>query len=183
MDTEDTTHEGASTQHTEVEHAGGHHEAELSTLILPLINFAVFFAILVYIFKKKVQPALVMRADSFKQTAARVKQAEDRYQSDLESIRYQLDSVDEEERTVLATFKQEGTRSAEAITRQGLEEISQLQSETSQTKLNLISQLESDVRGVITDRAIKLAHEKLATALTPEMDKNLRGKVLETFRD
>ena len=161
--------------------AAGHHQEGISSLALPLLNFAVFLGILVFVYKKKVQPLLVLRAQSYKATESKVREAEVKFQAELESLQYQLAKIEEEELQVTASFKEQGVRSAETLTRQGLEEIAQLQNETALTKQNLINQLESDIRSEIMSRALKISAERLAQALTPEMDKSLRGKVLEAL--
>ena len=162
---------------------GGHHEESLSSLTLPALNFAVFLGILAVIYKKKVAPALKARVEGYKVTAARVAAAEERYEREVESLRYQLAKIEEEDAEVVSRFRNEGVRSAEALTKQGLDEISQLQAETAQTKVNLVNQLESDVRTVIAEKAMQRAMEKLTQTLTPEMDRNLRMKALEAFKE
>lgn len=163
-------------------HTTGSPEAheELSTLTLPVVNFIVFAGIMIWVFKKKLQPLMVLRAKSFNATVARVEEAERNFQQEVESLRYKLAKIDEEEKQVIETFTKQGKLSAETITKQGLDEIASLQAETAQTKANLVNQLEEDVRAVITEKAMKLAADKLSQALTPEMDKNLRTKVLQS---
>ena len=170
MSNETTTHTGSPE----------HHE-ELSTLTLPLVNFVVFLGVLIWVFKKKLQPMMVLRAKNFNATVGRVLEAELKFQEEVESLRFQLARIDEEEKHVIESFTKQGKLSAESITKQGLDEISGLQAETAQTKTNLVNQLEEDVRNAISDKAMKLASEKLSQALTPEMDKNLRTKVLESI--
>lgn len=175
MRDETTTHAG-STEHNSTEH----HE-ELSSLMLPTINFVVFIAVLVWVFKKKLQPLMILRAKTFSATVAKVAEAEKKFQEDVDSLRYQLARIDEEEKQVIETFSTQGKLSAEAITKQGLEEIASLNAETAQTKSNLVNQLEEEVRTAILSAAMRLASEKLSQALTPEMDKNLRAKVLQSI--
>lgn len=175
MSTETITHTGSTEHHEEQ-----HHE-DLSSLTLPTINFLVFFGILVWVFKKKLQPMMILRAQSFNATVAKVAEAERKFQEDVDSLRYQLAQIDEEEKQVIETFTKQGKLSAESITKQGLDEIASLQAETAQTKANLVNQLEEEVRNAISERAMKFASEKLSQALTPEMDKNLRAKVLQSI--
>jgi len=174
----------AETRSAETSSAGNnsqvHHE-ELSTLTLPVVNFIVFLAVLVWVFKKKLQPMMVLRAQNFNATVARVAEAEKKFQEQVDSLRFQLARIEDEEKQVIETFAGQGMLSAESITKQGLDEISGMQAEAAQTKINLVNQLEEDVRRAISDKAMKLAAEKLSSALTPEMDKSLRAKVLESI--
>ena len=174
----------AETRSAETSSAGNnsqvHHE-ELSTLTLPVVNFIVFLAVLVWVFKKKLQPMMVLRAQNFNATVARVAEAEKKFQEQVDSLRFQLARIEDEEKQVIDTFAGQGMLSAESITKQGLDEISGMQAEAAQTKINLVNQLEEDVRRAISDKAMKLAAEKLSSALTPEMDKSLRAKVLESI--
>ena len=190
MSNETSSHTGsphtrsAETRSAETSSAGNnsqvHHE-ELSTLTLPVVNFIVFLAVLVWVFKKKLQPMMVLRAQNFNATVARVAEAEKKFQEQVDSLRFQLARIEDEEKQVIETFAGQGMLSAESITKQGLDEISGMQAEAAQTKINLVNQLEEDVRRAISDKAMKLAAEKLSSALTPEMDKSLRAKVLESI--
>ena len=174
----------AETRSAETSSAGNnsqvHHE-ELSTLTLPVVNFIVFLAVLVWVFKKKLQPMMVLRAQNFNATVARVAEAEKKFQEQVDSLRFELARIEDEEKHVIDSFAGQGKLSAESITKQGLDEISGMQAEAAQTKTNLVNQLEEDVRRAISDKAMKLAAEKLSSALTPEMDKSLRAKVLESI--
>lgn len=170
MSTETTTHTGSSKTH----------EESFSSLVIPAINFLVFLCLMAWVFKKKIQPLMVLRAKKFNATIQAVTDAEQRFQEQIDSLTYQLASVDEEESKVIETFTKQGKLSAEIITRQGLDEIAGIQAETAQTKVNLVNQLEDDMRTAMTERAMTLASEKLAQALTPEMDKKLREKVIQS---
>lgn len=174
MSNETSSHTGSPQNHEE-----GHHE-DLSSLTLPALNFVVFFGVMVWVYKKKLQPMMVLRAKNFNATVQRVAEAEAKFQEQTDSLRYQLARIDEEEKQVIENFSKQGKLSAEIITKQGLDEIAGIQAETAQTKTNLVNQVEDEVRNAITERAMRLASEKLAQALTPEMDKNLRNKVLQS---
>jgi F0F1-type ATP synthase membrane subunit b/b' len=176
---QEVTTAAVNLEHTDLGH-GNEHES-LSSLTWPAVNFLVFIAILIAIYKKKVQPALVARAINFQAEVARVQAEEDRFKREVESLQFQLAKIEDEEEQTLKTFIEQGKLSAEAITRQGLDEIAHLQAETSQTKANLVSQVEDQVRSAITERSMKLAAEKLKASLTPDMDKNLRAKVLQSI--
>lgn len=176
MSTETSSNTGSPQDHEE-----GHHQEDLSSLTLPVINFVVFLGVLTWVFKKKVQPMMVLRAKSFNATVAKVEEAERKFQEEVQSLRYQLARIDEEEKQVIEAFTKQGRLSAEIITKQGLDEIAGLQAETAQTKTNLVNQLEEEVRGTISEKAMKLASDKLSQALTPEMDRNLRTKVLQSI--
>lgn len=161
------------------------HEAEaegLSSLILPIINFSVFLALGIYLYKNKVRPMLISRSIDIETALNQAALEERKFEEELATLREALERVDDEEQDVLESFREEGIRSAEDIRRQMLDEVNRVERETEQMKDNLLSQLESDLRDKMTSLAMKKSREKLTTMFTGDMDKNLRKEVLKAFQ-
>jgi F0F1-type ATP synthase membrane subunit b/b' len=158
--------------------AGGGEE----TLTLPLINFAVFMAIVFYVYNRKVKPMLVERSVDVHEALNRVALNERKVMEELANLRESLATVEDEEESVIENFREEGVRSAEAIRQAMLDEVHRIEKETEQMKANLLNQLEAELRNQISKEAIKRAGEKLRQMLSPEMDANLRREVLRALQ-
>lgn len=158
--------------------AGGGGE---ETLTLPLINFAVFMAIVFYLYNKKIKPVLVERSVDVHEALNRVGLNERKVMEELATLRESLEEVDDEESSVIDAFREEGVLSAEAIRQAMLEEVHHIEKETEQMKANLLNQLEGELRERISKEAVKRAGEKLKQMLSPEMDSNLRREVLRSL--
>jgi F0F1-type ATP synthase membrane subunit b/b' len=149
--------------------------------MITLLNFGVFVGIMVWVYLNKVAPMLIARSQGTQEALNRVRLEEQRIEGELASLRSALETVDNEEQALAKQFKEEGEKSAEAIRRAMLEEVQQIEKDMEQMKVNLLNQLEADLRDEITARAVTQAGEKLSQMFTPEMDKTLRTDVLRQF--
>jgi F0F1-type ATP synthase membrane subunit b/b' len=162
------------------EHGGETHGHEL-VFVLLVINFVAYVILMSVLYKKKVSPQLVARSKGVRSELQRAAAELAREQEELSKLREALESIDDDEEEVIAGYREEGLRSAEALRKQALEEANRMEQEAGQLKENLFHQIESEVRHEMASLALKKAEERLKSGFTPEMDRTLRRDVIQTF--
>ncbi|MFN8390467.1 MAG: ATP synthase F0 subunit B [Bdellovibrionota bacterium] len=155
------------------------HEAPgIGSLAWPTVNFAIYFGIVVYLYRRFGRPALVARTAGFEAHFIKAAQVLDQAERELATYENRLRTIVDEQQAIRERLATEGAQIAEQIMVQAEESAAALTRDTSRRIERELSTARSEVRQQAIRRATELALQQLQKGLSADDDFRLRQEAL-----
>lgn len=162
---------------TSAEHAAHHEAAGISSLFFPAVNFAMYFGVLVWAYKKTVRPALHERSlqieSDLKQAVNILGDVNQRY----EDLSDRLVNIESEQTELKKRMRQEGEKLAETLLGKAQESAEAAGEDAQRRMEGEREKAIAEIRREVVRSATKMAREKLK-ALSESDDQRLRQEAL-----
>lgn len=163
----------------------GHEEHEaaqtINVLIWPAINFAIFFAIWVWIYRNKIAPVLVAKAAAFEKKRNASKKLLDDAKAEIEAVRKRKAALAQETKQIADNALADGKST---VTLLDADTVKQLQFMKQSLEKRITSETraaEAEVRNRLIETAAGLSRNNLSTQLSADQDRAFREKCFQDF--
>jgi F0F1-type ATP synthase membrane subunit b/b' len=157
------------------------HVPEISSLLFPTINFVLFFALIVYLYKRGGPAALQNYSqrikEALKKAADIFRGADTEYQSALARLR----NLEGEKLALQQQLEQEGEQIARIVVAAGQDKAESIDRDSSHQIENELAQAQKEVRAQVIKEAAARARLQLKKSITGEQDLELCRKALQRF--
>ena len=161
--------------------SAGHHEAPgLATLVWPVINFAIYFGILTYAYKKLISPSLVGKEAAIKEEIDSAKSELLQAKSVLETVKNRKEAIESEKEELELKLAKEGKMQASSIVEDGNIQSGKIARDIQLRIDREFSKVESGIRAEIVKRALSSAQSELSDSLSAGQDSELRKDTLRS---
>lgn len=170
---------GAET-HADGAHGGAHggHHAGIESLVWPTINFAIYLALMSYLYKRFAGPALKARAVTFDEQFRRAERALEDAERELRGAQNRADQIEEEQAAIEARFGAEAQSLSRDIADAARRSIAQIEADVQRRIDSEKARAFEQLRHEAVARAARLAREKLRSGLSADDDYRLRHETL-----
>ena len=161
--------------------SAAHHEApRLGTLIWPAINFAIYFSILTYAYKKLISPSLVGKEASIREEIESAKSELLQAKSALETIENRKECVESEKEEIELRISKEGKMQASLILEDANSQSAKIARDIQLRIDREFTKVKSGIRAEIVKRALNSAELDLKKSLSESQDNELRKDTLRS---
>lgn len=154
---------------------------EGNALLWPVINFAIYVAILVVVYRKKIAPALQQRADDVQLFLNRAGAELASVEREIAAVNQRLSRMDTERETILRQLIVEGEQIAVALKDSTREEVLKIERDAVRQRTHEFQRVRFEVMSEMVRRATTRAREKLQSELSEDDNRRLRDEVLSSF--
>lgn len=158
-----------------------HHAPGIETLGWPLLNFGIYAAILVWVYRTKIAPALRERSVEVEKFLKRSELELAAVEREIADARSRLSQIERERKEIERQLQVEGEQMAATILTRAQEDEIRIQKDASRQVEHEVGRVRGDLRRVLIARAVKRAEEKLRGALSAQDERQLRDEVLGSF--
>ncbi|HQH29009.1 MAG TPA: ATP synthase F0 subunit B [Oligoflexia bacterium] len=157
---------------------GAGHEAGLSTLIFPAINFVLYAGVIVFAYFKCVRKMLKQRSSDVAESLARAAQTLEQAQAELDDAKRRLAVLEKEKYALSGEFREQGRLMQESIKADSQKNAERIRRDTERRIAGELKKARAEIRQEVSELAAKLARMKLAQELSPEQDRRLREETV-----
>jgi F0F1-type ATP synthase membrane subunit b/b' len=177
---EPTTHGASTTQPSTTQHGSDAHHApaQLDSLVWPAANFALYVALMIYLFKRFLKPALISRATTFEQNMQKAAQILETAERELGRVETRLADLATEETALRTRLGSEGEHLAQRIVTQAEETAANFKKDVVRRVARELAQAKSEIRELVVKQATVKAREQLERGISAEQDRKLREDTL-----
>lgn len=155
-----------------------HAPAGVGSLIWPVVNFAIYFAILSWLYKKHGRPALLARTANIEQQLRNAASVRVDAERELAKAKERLDRIDEEKAQITQRLDNEATRMATQMLENARLAANNVEQDLRRRIASEQAHASAELRAAVLARAAKIVRERLANALSDEDDYRLRQETL-----
>lgn len=163
------------------EASANHEPADISTLVWPTVNFAIYVFLMNFMYRKLGKPALEARTANFETAYKKADSYLEKIEREHRQAQERLRNIKREEEEIVVRMHKETefesaniVSSAEQTSKQIADDVKRRINQES-TKIN------EELRNLIITEAMKKAEVKLKSALTKEQDYSLRQNTIRSL--
>ena len=157
-------------------------EYTIDSLSVKAFNFAIFFAVLIYIYKSKVSPIVRARSIQISDHLKKVSIDIAKVEGELENAKERLAEIKDEQQEIIKQLTIEGDAAYQEIIGSAHQSVAQLRTTMSRRIQNEFKNATAQVREEVLKAASELAKEKLIKELSESQDSKLREQTLELIQ-
>ena len=162
--------------------AHGEQAVDWSSLILPGINFALFAALAVWVYRKKLSSLLAARRTSVIEQLASSGKELAQSKEKLNELKVLLTQFEEEAGRILEASRLEGERMAKALSAKTAEDAKRIDEEAKRQRAKELEGVEKAMRAELIRITLERARREISSALNEQGDRVLRREVVRVFQ-
>ena len=172
----------ANAGHEGADHGGGHHQtAGIESLIWPAINFAIFFAICVWIYRNKLAPLMAKRADDFDSHRRESEKLMQQAEAELRAVELASKNLPNEKEGLLTRALTDGRNLSDVIAEDATKQIAFMKQSLEKRIAVEGRAAEAEVKMKLIERAASLSREGLMKELSVDQDRSFRESCFQDF--
>jgi F0F1-type ATP synthase membrane subunit b/b' len=161
--------------------AAHHGEIGIGTLFWPLVNFSIFAALLVYLFRKFGSPALKARAVTIEDHLRKSERELSEAIKEFNKAQQRLVAIEDERTAIFARFDEDAEIASKEIIASAEQSAKRVRDDLVIRLQNEFKQATNAVKAEMVEAAMSLAKEKLAVEFGVDDDRQLRKQALQVI--
>lgn len=157
---------------------GAEHELPWGNFGIRILNLALFIALLVYFFGKKVTLALKKRSDAIATELSTLERCKIEAQENLAGVEKRIANLDQEREQILQTYRKQGEILKAEILAQAEKSARQMMEQAKATSNNEVQLAIASLRSQMADEITLAAEKIIAEKVSPEEQVELINKSL-----
>lgn len=154
------------------------HAKSAPSLFYPIINFTLYIAVLVYVYRKSISGALRVRKTSTEEHLQRAASELEEASAQFVDLARQLRDFEHEREKILQAFRTEGEEMARLLLEKGEQDARRIQEDVVKRREQDLRAAEAELRLELVQRSIGELRRKLESGLSHDEDRRLRREVL-----